>query len=165
MSYLSVTKWGEYQHYRDRTPIWIKLHVESLHDEKLRNLPISTRLLWFNMLLLAATFQNSVPNSPELIAELSAIPPELCREGIKDLLKMRILREKGTRRAASKHTEAQRKKREEEKRIRAQAKRLRGLAKNLAGTMSLDDLEAYLRSEGADELTARRLASEAKEAA
>lgn len=113
--FLSVTNWRKYQHYRDRTPTWIKFELEILHNEKLKALPIPTRLLWDQMLLLAATFQNSVPNSPELIANLTGIPSEACREGIEQLLKGRWLREKQTRRSASKaaSTEKRKKKIEE----------------------------------------------------
>jgi hypothetical protein len=99
--FLAVTNWQRYQHYKDRSPTWIKLHVEMLHNEKLKALPLSTRLLWIEMLLLAANFQNAVPNSPELIGNLAGIPPEECREGIQLLLKGRWLREKKTRRSAS----------------------------------------------------------------
>jgi hypothetical protein len=100
--FLAVTNWQRYQHYRDRSPVWIKLYVDTLHNEKLKALPLSTRLLWTEMLLLAATFQNAVPNSPELIGNLAGIPPDECREGIELLLKGRWLRQKQTRRSASK---------------------------------------------------------------
>lgn len=160
MSFLSVTNWGEYQHYRDRTPIWIKLHVEALHDEKLRRLPLSTRLLWFEMLLLAATFQNSVPNSPELIGNLAGIPSELCREGVAELLKVRLLREKSSRRSASKAASVD-KKRREEKRM---ARKFKTLASNLSTTLTLEQLVEELKAAGADEVTARRIAGEARAA-
>lgn len=99
--YLAVTNWNRYQHYKDRSPVWIKLYVDALNNEKLKALPLSTRLLWDQMLLLAATFQNSVPNSPELVGNLTGIDSELCREGIALLVKGRWLREKQTRRSAS----------------------------------------------------------------
>lgn len=100
--FLAVTNWNRYQHYRDRTPVWVKYYVDVVHDEKLKRLPIATRLLWDQMLLLAATFQNSVPNSPELVGNLTGIDPELVREGIEQLVAGKWLREKQTRRSASK---------------------------------------------------------------
>lgn len=160
-----MTNWAQYQHYRDRTPIWIKLYVEMLHDEKLKKLPIHSRLLFDQMLLLAGMFQNSVPSSPELLEELTGIPRELCGEAVADLLKTRLLREKNTRRSASKQTQAYKEKREEEKRERAKAKKLKTLATNLSTSLTLEQLVDELKAAGADEVTARRLASEAKEAA
>jgi hypothetical protein len=163
VSYLSVTNWAEYQHYRDRTPIWIKVHVETLHDEKLRTMPIPTRLLWDQMLLLAATFQNAVPNSPELIGELTAIPQEDCREGISILLKTRLLREKETRRSASKKTEAQKRREEEEKRNRARKKKAEHFVRNMADSLDDRELTDELKAIGCDELETRRLITLAQE--
>lgn len=121
MSYLAVTNWRRYQHYRDRTPIWIKYHVDTLHSEKLKALPIPTRLLWDQMLLLAAEFQNAVPNSPELVGNLTGIPPEACREGIQQLIQGRWLREKQTRRSASKSASLEVRSRKKIKEVEAAA--------------------------------------------
>lgn len=160
--FLSVTNWHEYQHYRDRTPIWVKFYVEILHDEKLKKLPIPTRLLWDQMLLLAATFQNSVPNSPELIAELTGIPPETCREAIQDLLQGRWLREKTTRRAASKPVKAQKRERvEREKNAHAKAV-LEAAEKYVRASAYFVDDQAITRALAAeyqltDQVTVRRL--------
>lgn len=101
MTYLSIPNWNKYQHYRDRTPIWVKLYVESVHDATLRRLSLEARLVWHEMLKLAAMFQNAVPNSPETIGNLAGIAPETCREAVEELVKARLLREKQTRRSAS----------------------------------------------------------------
>ena len=99
--YLMVAKWNDYQHYKDRRPIWIKFYVDILHDPKLLELPIPTRLLWDQLLLLAAERSNVIPNDPELIMKLTRIPLSDCREGIQQLLKGRWIKETtGVRRAS-----------------------------------------------------------------
>lgn len=102
MTYLSVPNWHRYQHYRDRTPVWVKLYVESINDEKLRSLSLEARLVWHEMLKLAGTFQNAVPNSPEVCANLAGIETAIWREAVEELVKKRLLRVKQTRRGASK---------------------------------------------------------------
>lgn len=111
--FLAVPNWRRYQHYKDRTPIWVKLYVESLHDEKLRRLSLDARLMWHEMLKLAATFQNAVPNSPEALETLVGIPCETCREAVAELVKARLLQEKKTRRSASKRASAEKEKEED----------------------------------------------------
>lgn len=99
--YLRVTNWNHYQHYRDRKPIWIKYYVDILYDRKLHELPIPTRLLWDQLLLLAAERGNVIPNDPELIAKLLWIPTSDVREGIAQLVKGQWISETtGTRRAS-----------------------------------------------------------------
>ena len=101
MGYLRVTNWHKYQHYRNRKPVWIKLYVDVLYDDKLRQLPVATRLLWDQLMLLAAERANVIPNDPELVAKLVGIPPRDCREGLEQLLKGRWLSQtSGTRRAS-----------------------------------------------------------------
>lgn len=102
MTYLSIPNWHHYQHYRDRTPVWVKLHLESLRDEKLRALSLEARLVWHEMLKLAGMFQNAVPNSPEACAELAGIETGIWREACEELVKARLLRVKKTMRSASK---------------------------------------------------------------
>ena len=119
MTYLSIPNWKHYQHYRDRTPVWVKLHLESLRDEKLRRLSLEARLVWHEMLKLAGMFQNAVPNSPETCGNLAGIAPEVWREAVAELLKARLLREKKTTRSASKPASAEKEKEKEEEKERA----------------------------------------------
>ncbi len=130
--YLAVRNWQRFQHYRSRTPDWIKLHLELLHDEKLKALPIPTRLLFDQMLLLAGTFQNAVPNSPEVISTLTGIAPEACREGIDQLLQGRWLSEKQTRRSTSKPARTEKSREEEIREETAEASPEEPKAPNLA---------------------------------
>jgi hypothetical protein len=104
MSYLAVSKWTRYQHYKTRRPPWIKFYVELVDDvqNKLNDHPVPTRYLFDRLLLLAAKYDNAIPNDPELIAKLLRMDPEDCREGIEQLVKGRWLQEKKTKRTASK---------------------------------------------------------------
>lgn len=100
--YLRVANWNQYQHYRHRRPIWIKYYVDILHDPKLLELPIPTRLLWDQLLLMAAERANVIRNDPEMIANVTRIPLRDCAEGIEQLLKGRWIQETDSTRRASK---------------------------------------------------------------
>ncbi len=103
MSYLAVTKLGKYQHYKNRNPPWVKLHTTLLDvNHPMNQLPVATRYLFDRMLLLAANYDNSIPNDSELIAKLLRMEPRECREGIEQLLKGRWIVERRTKRRASK---------------------------------------------------------------
>lgn len=101
-SYLRVTNWTRYQHYKDRKPPWVKFYVElNGHSNKLNELPVSTRYLFDRCLLLAAEYSNAIPNDPELIANLLRMPRREVREGIDQLVKGRWLSHSKTKRRAS----------------------------------------------------------------
>ena len=103
MSYLSVVKFDQHQHYKNRRPPWVKFYVSLLDvHHPLNALPIPTRYLFDRLLLLAADYDNAIPNDPELIAKLLRMPPRACREGLTQLLKGRWIKETRTKRRASK---------------------------------------------------------------
>jgi hypothetical protein len=100
--YLSVTKFSQHQHYKNRRPPWIKFYTSLVNpSHPLNKLPIEARYLFDRMLLLAAEWDNSIPNDPELIARLVAMPPRKCRESLALLVKGRWLSERKTMRRAS----------------------------------------------------------------
>ncbi len=104
MSYLAVSKWGEYQHYKSRVPkhqTWIKYHVRLLDDTGIRSLPVPTRLLWDQLLLLAARYGNAIPNDSEALAVLTGIGAEDVANGVATLLKGRWIQETRTPRRSS----------------------------------------------------------------
>ena len=52
---LLITKnWAEFQHYKDRSPPWIKLHKELLDDRQYQSLPLASRALAPMLWLLAS---------------------------------------------------------------------------------------------------------------
>ena len=103
MSYLRVTNWDQHQHYKNRKPPWIKFYVALLDPQHpINKLPIPTRYLFDRMLLLAAEWDNSIPNSPELIAKLCGMQARACHESLEQLKKGRWIKETSTKRRASK---------------------------------------------------------------
>ena len=64
-----VKNWAEFQHYKDRSPPWIKLHRAILDDFNFSSLPLASKalapLLW---LLAAETVDGTVSVDPEFLA-------------------------------------------------------------------------------------------------
>lgn len=54
MATLKVKNWGEFQHYKDRDPPWIKLHKGLLDDYEYQRLPLASRALAPMIWLLAS---------------------------------------------------------------------------------------------------------------
>lgn len=102
MSYLRVRNWERYQHYRDRRPVWIKLYVELLDDLELKALPLPTRLLFVELLLLAARHDNAIRNEPEKICGVLGMKLSDVTNGIERLRKGRWIHVTNTPRRASK---------------------------------------------------------------
>lgn len=100
--YLKVTNWNRHQHYKDRNPIWIKFYVELLDDTWMKKQPYHVRLLWDQLLLLAARFSNAIPNDSEEIAALTRIQHEDVVDGLDVLLGCRWLSQTKSKRRASK---------------------------------------------------------------
>ena len=56
---MSITpkRWSEFQHYKDRSPAWIKLHRKLLDDFVFSRLPLASRALAPMLWLLAAEYE------------------------------------------------------------------------------------------------------------
>lgn len=52
--------WLEFQHYKDRSPIWIKLHRKILDDYEYHCLPIASKALAPLLWLLASEYQEGI---------------------------------------------------------------------------------------------------------
>lgn len=67
-SYLMVKNFSQLQHYRDRSPVWIKLYNAVMDDEAFLALPDAARghlmLIW----LLASRRDNKIPNDARAVA-------------------------------------------------------------------------------------------------
>lgn len=61
----AVVGWSDFQHYKDRDPIWIKLHRSLLDSYKWACLPDASRALLVGIWLLAARHDNRIPADPE----------------------------------------------------------------------------------------------------
>lgn len=60
--YLSVKNWEEFQHYKDRSPPWIKLHRELLRDYEFSCLQDASKLHLMLIWLLSSQLDNRIPN-------------------------------------------------------------------------------------------------------
>lgn len=54
MARLIAKNWGDFQHYKDRSPAWIKLHKKLLDDYEFQSLPVASRALAPMLWLLAS---------------------------------------------------------------------------------------------------------------
>ena len=67
MGYLKIKNWEEYQHYKDRNPPWIKLHVKTLNDRAFTDLSSSNRGLLIQLWILASENEGQISNDLEEI--------------------------------------------------------------------------------------------------
>ena len=100
--YISLTNWDKFQHYKTRKPPWVKFYTDLARpDNKINQLPIPTRYLFDRLLLLAADYDNCIPNDPELLANTLRMPHEDFVNGCEQLRKGAWIKVTATRRRAS----------------------------------------------------------------
>lgn len=68
MTYLEVKNWSQFQHYRDRNPVWVKLYLSLLDDYDFAQLTDAERGQLLMVWLLAARTNGRVPNDARWIA-------------------------------------------------------------------------------------------------
>lgn len=71
MRKLRIKGWAEYQHYTDRDPKWIKLHVRILTSEDWVMLDDASKLLAVVCMVLAAGRKGEVPDNPDYIKRVA----------------------------------------------------------------------------------------------
>jgi hypothetical protein len=69
--YIRLTKWAQYQHYKDRNPPWVKLHRELLTSQTWVELDDASRVLAVASMLVAAATDNKIPASPAYIRRVA----------------------------------------------------------------------------------------------
>lgn len=67
MKYLQVKSWEDFQHYKDRTPPWIKLYNHLLDDFEFSCLPDASKAHLLSIWLLASRTNNKIPNNARWI--------------------------------------------------------------------------------------------------
>lgn len=75
--FIRVINWSKMQHYKDRSPPWIKLHRELLTSETWVSSSNDDRVLAIAIMMLAADTDNLIPASPRYIqrrAYLDTLP-------------------------------------------------------------------------------------------
>ncbi len=72
----SIKNFDEFQHYRDRTPPWIKFYNSVLEDYEIASLPDATKAHLFAIWLLASRSGNSLPYDSAFIGnKINATEP------------------------------------------------------------------------------------------
>ena len=61
MEQLTVKNWNQYQHYKDRDPPWIKLHVKLLNDRDFMSLSFASKGLLMLLWILASENEGKIP--------------------------------------------------------------------------------------------------------
>lgn len=69
--FFHIKNWRQFQHYRDRNPPWIKLHVEILASADWVMLTDASRLLAIVCMVIAAKNDGKVPNNPDYIKRVA----------------------------------------------------------------------------------------------
>jgi hypothetical protein len=69
MKYLSVVNLERRQHYKDRSPPWIKLHADVLDDYAFVRLHDASKAHLMLLWVLASKLENKIPYDPEFIAQ------------------------------------------------------------------------------------------------
>lgn len=112
-----MRNWEQFQHYKDRQPVWIKLHVQLLDDlEMRRSCSTTTRLVWPHILLLAARFNNRLESDPKWFENALGIKPKEAQIAIRELRKGRwLVGSRASKTLADRYQNASLEKRREDK--------------------------------------------------
>lgn len=70
-SYYRIKNWEQYQHYKDRSPPWIKLHRNLLQSETWVMLSDAGRVLAIASMMIAADTENKIPANARYIRRLA----------------------------------------------------------------------------------------------
>lgn len=68
MQYLRIKNYEQYQHYKDRNPPWIKLYRCIMNDYDLRSVPVTSRLAYVYLLIVASETDNRIPNDHKFLS-------------------------------------------------------------------------------------------------
>jgi hypothetical protein len=115
--FIEVANHEKFQHYKDRNPAWIKLHVSTLDDYALMHLPDAQKWHLVGLWILASKHNNAIPLDPEWIAK---------RLGCTEPLNLEVLMQSGfltleRRKRKPSATQAKRLPREEKRRDREES--------------------------------------------
>jgi len=71
-----IKNWAKFQHYKDRNPPWIKLHVEIFTSEDWVTLDDASKLLAVVCMVVAAKNEGKVPNNPAHLRRVAYLNSE-----------------------------------------------------------------------------------------
>jgi hypothetical protein len=84
---ITSKNWASFQHYKDRSPAWIKLHKSLLDDFEFHSLPLASRALAPMLWLLASESQDgSIDADPKKIAFRLRMSHAEVKEALKPLI-------------------------------------------------------------------------------
>ena len=63
---ITPKNWSTFQHYKDRSPVWIKLHRSLLNDYTFHSLPIASKALAPMLWLLASEYEEGIIDAPTI---------------------------------------------------------------------------------------------------
>lgn len=66
--YVDVTDWSRLRHYRSRRPVWLKLHIALLRDDRYLSLTAAQRALLHGIWLLFAETRGRVKARPSWLS-------------------------------------------------------------------------------------------------
>ena len=100
MKYIEVINLDKYQTYRGRNPIWAKIFIRMLDDQRIRQLYDGQRWLFIGIILLAIGMDNAVPMDVQWLYNRVSYRSRgrganAVRLGCKKLLKLKLIRLKG----------------------------------------------------------------------
>jgi hypothetical protein len=75
--YLRVRNWEKFQHYKDRQPPWIKLHVSLIDDYEFTVLPDQIKYQLMGIWMLAAKTDNKIPVDAKWIRDKIGVKGKL----------------------------------------------------------------------------------------
>ena len=61
---LTPRNWDDFQHYKERRPVWIKLHKNLLDDYEFHCLPVASKALAPLLWLLASEYSDGTIDDP-----------------------------------------------------------------------------------------------------
>ena len=86
MQYIKILKWDEFQHYKKRDPLWIKLYRSILDQYEYDCLQDDSKLLLFTLWLLAARLSNKIPFDLDWIRKQGCLNNELSMQALDALI-------------------------------------------------------------------------------
>ena len=89
--HIAVNNWWRYQHYKERRPVWVKLHVTYLEDKK--DWPADQRLIALLLMIVAANKDNRFTSSASWLSEELGLPVAAVKRSVAALLEDGFLRD------------------------------------------------------------------------
>lgn len=150
--WIVIPKWGEFQHYSDRDPAWIKNYKSQLHDDDYLKLTLTQRgALHGIRLLYAASDEKLLGDTRALSRKLNG---RITNETLKALNHAGFIRFSASKPLASRYQAASPEKRREEKKTRA---------KKMRKGAVLESAQKYVKEEApfkSDKALRKRVGSE-----